>query len=401
MFLIFQNIRYKSLAPICLITIFFMTQSLWAIDTKIINIPIVMRSDSTKLPSSFYMQCQARDFKDQSKRLSDLKSSDSNSIIKSFGALIECVETNDSVSFHELCKMRTGPSMPDEIKSVDETDKMLRSFRRLLENAKTDNSRIHVYEQLLLGYRNLVIWGSDKDPSIEKSVTFRNAFYASDFMSQEVRWSVAEKPDILQALLRNTKQHATRLPALFSLKEKAAESKQFDYKVVVPETTGVNQAYFLFDGKQYDYDLFSDEIPSSEEELSFYQEAYKALRNNQDSAIEDFAKYYTAESQAKVLNGFAKSDPEKIQSYINILARERQILFAVDADPFYVIFYRLKSNKATVKLGRRLHFEYVVKDPVSGNLKLTNYGYEIFIDDLFRSQGFQSILENILKPDEE
>ncbi len=154
------------------------------------------------------------------------------------------------------------------------------------------------------------------------------------------------------------------------------ETLTLKYKVPLVEDAEKNQAYLCFDGTVCDVNTYSDSI-SSNEIISFYQEAYHTLRNQ---GIGEFSKYYTESSGKKFHDYYLKTDDYNKYALGELIKNERKIVFVLDGDPAYIVFYYNPKYKNTNDIMNHIKYEYIVRE--SRTLKFTNFYYGDAFDQL-------------------
>jgi hypothetical protein len=126
-----------------------------------------------------------------------------------------------------------------------------------------------------------------------------------------------------------------------------------------------------------------EKVPANDKILSFYQNAYLVWQN---VSTQEFLKYYTRSSQERIQKAEMKS-PGYLDKARKSLSKGRKVLFIMDAEPFYVVFCRIGSNKVVQP-------EYIVIDPDDGKLKL-NLATMDSVTQYFMFNEFQLILNKV------
>jgi len=187
----------------------------------------------------------------------------------------------------------------------------------------------------------------------------------------------------LNVLITDVMQKVAETPADYA----PVERPQVKYEYTIPSAGGGNPVCLGFNGKTYDFDVFGQEPDSSEELLSLYQRAYDALRKGEAKA---FAECHTESSAKKFLGWIGQMGAEKFLEYRKEMEDSgRHVVFILDAWPMYIVFYQ-GSEAGDLK------YEYLVRDTRTGQLKLTNFTFEGYLDDLLKDP--ELFIEPFLKP---
>jgi hypothetical protein len=340
-------------------------------------LPITMTIDNIEYPSSLYLRCKVYDF--NGVQFTGFKDGN-DPIRKEFKQLFLSIKNNDANSFRSFGKNYHGEFHNDY---TAKADRNLAGLRGLLQSYGEYGDGLKIYYQLLIGKGGMFIWGCDINKSKSRSFTQRRALNYEVTPFGQIRWnSAADVLDPLTSIVTHTLQEASQNPTAF--KKKMEESINLDHTIPIPGTEDKDVAYLQFNGKKYDIDVMHENVPNDDKVLRFYQEAYLAWR---DLSTLDFAQYYTAESRERLLKGW-EENPDLLTNYKKSATFSRVVLFIMDANPFYVVFY-------TTRKGAEVLPEYVVVDPSDGQLRLTNLGVVDLTTQYFLSDEFHLILNRV------
>ena len=259
--------------------------------------------------------------------------------------------------------------------SSKEVEKTLEVFNRFLESVTEGKiDKMQIVNSVYLGKRAVLIWGVDKFQFTSNIGPLRRPLIFDLDSNDDVVWD-GSKADPLSILVNSIMQCMADNPKLFV---PLSETVKFDYEVPIPNTTLGHTVYLQFNGKVYNVDVFKDKVNSSDPVLNFYLNAYKSF---QDEKLEMFADFYTERSKAKYLKALSETKAEMIKDYHDkTIENGRIVRFVLNADPFYIVFYSTCINK------KELFYEYVVRDPKDGKLKLTNFCFFDLFDNFLNDK---------------
>jgi hypothetical protein len=362
-----------------IVSIGFLSLCLFASDVTFAQIserriPVSMSLDRDEYASSLFIKCKAESL--GGAKVDSLKDS-TEPVISGFYGLIQDIRGNDAVAFKATGRgFRGNPG--------DRAEQNLAGFRGLLKSYDDNGDGVKVYDHLIIGGGGMVVWGCDKNKSKPKSFTQRRVFNYEIGPAGEMAWGTAiDQPDVRTSVITHSLEQAAKNPQKYAEKVKAGNSK---YSIALPGTEGENAAYLEFGGKVYNgVDVIHESVPAEDKVLSFYKEACLA---RQTKATDEFADYYTARSRKVILEWLSK-DPNALNGYRRELSKPRRILFIMDADPFYVVFY-MNDRIGT------MDFEYIVRDTADDRLKLTSVNVVDLTTQYFMSEEFRSIMNKVL-----
>jgi hypothetical protein len=347
------------------------------------NIPVTMRIYREGYPSSLYIKCKVEDINGVSFSKFDEKK---DTVKKEFKLLISSIKNNDEKSFRAFGANYRGRVYNDDI--IKKADANLNGLQNVFGYYDKHGTGLKIYKRLLIGDGGIFIFGtdaknarSDSFKSQRLSVQYENI---SSNKIDKTRWSCAEQSvPLLNSMITTTFQQIARHPERYQEKQKTAVTTTFDYSILIPGTEGENPAYLQFNGKTYNIDVMHEKVPANDKILSFYQNAYLVWQN---VSTQEFLKYYTRSSQERIQKAEMKS-PGYLDKARKSLSKGRKVLFIMDAEPFYVVFCRIGSNKVVQP-------EYIVIDPDDGKLKL-NLATMDSVTQYFMFNEFQLILNKV------
>ncbi len=344
-------------------------------------IPVTMSLDGIRHLTSFCIECKAEDFKGV--KLQSMPSETTNEAAKDANKLFSSITTGDKNAFRGM-KRKWSLDNGTRLKEEKLAERNLKGYRKLTQMYDEQCQGLKFYSDIKLGNGGMVIWGIDKNNTKMNSFVHRRAIRYEKTSQGELSWHCAvEAPDLFESIITVSFEAIANNPIAYNAILKT--DKQHTYKIAIPGTEGANPAYFLFSGRVCGgIDIINEEVSSSDELLSFLQEAYLVWIHD---TREEFATYYTHKSQERITKAIM-TDRSLFDAYKEPILKGKKVLFILDADPLYVVFFRL-GNYPIVQS------EYIVKDPVDGKLKLTNLGVGDFTSQYFNSEAFEAVLNKI------
>jgi hypothetical protein len=162
-----------------------------------------------------------------------------------------------------------------------------------------------------------------------------------------------------------------------------------DYEYAIPGTTSGYPVYLQFNGKVCDFNALGDE--SNDEILAFYQKTCRLLAQSPES-LTDLYTEKSAQDYRKWVEKKPYGDPYWRQK--EIVSRGRRVIFLLNADPVFIVFYRpFTSTKQDLS---DVRYEYIVREPKDNQLRLTNYNYSGFLSQFFDNR--ELFIDPFLKP---
>ncbi len=156
------------------------------------------------------------------------------------------------------------------------------------------------------------------------------------------------------------------------------QSVSHDYRfTITPDHCFKHPVDLLFNGRVNGITQTEDDPQASDVALLFYEAFKMDLENTKN--IQGFRKignkYYDAHSRKKFLRWIDSDYQAFLQWKNDLVSREREVVFVMDADPVFVIFYHLKGMSDWY-----IQQDYIVRD--GDRLYITRLAFD---DDLSRS----------------
>ncbi|GAG21641.1 unnamed protein product, partial [marine sediment metagenome] len=200
-------------------------------------------------------------------------------------------------------------------------------------------ANMKIYSQFLIGNDSLFIWGVDQVAGVTPVVPLRRSFNivpGPDPNSFRWEYSHATPESPLYVLLNKIEQARSEITGTFD--PITSYSSTYSYKISDSNITE-NEVFLKLNGTKYDIDIFSEDVDPNDTVAFFYQTVYHALRDGDDPNA--FGGYMTDKSEEKYLAAVARySETVTEQSIQNMVDSGRHIIFIINADPVYVIFFR-------------------------------------------------------------
>ena len=118
-------------------------------------------------------------------------------------------------------------------------------------------------------------------------------------------------------------------------------SGSYDYRFTVTSQNSKDPVDLWFNGRVHGVTRAEEQPHSSDAALLVYKTAMKALKEG--GTIEEFReignKYYEAYGRQRFLGRIDKDFQAFLESQREVFRREREIVFVMDADPVFVVFY--------------------------------------------------------------
>lgn len=236
--------------------------------------------------------------------------------------------------------------------------------------------KLRVSEKFEVGGDTIFIWGLNSSSPL-KNGPLRRAFRFSKNHSDSVSWS-AKPPDKITSILTSIAQQGAEFPTDYI----SSIPAQLKYSCPLVPEANEHQVFLCFDGSPYDVNVFENNVTDSNSVVGFYQKAYHTFR---DQPTSKFSELYTDQSREKFLEWYSQMEPNMIKAYRNsIIHSKRKVFFALDGDPIFVVFYYDLNSHVSADISKRIRYEYVVRE--NGLLKLTNFYYIDFLDELLQDQ---------------
>jgi hypothetical protein len=337
------------------------------------SFPIAIRVDRGWVTSSLYLKCEFKSYQMPLREYSVAQLDDRET---TFLRLVTAIRINDIATCSRLA-----------LSSQTSTGKVQFVVRMYNEAFGPMLDSLFVCEQFYVGRSGLFIWGVTPQGDARP---IRRSFRI-DTSSENIAYWDPTNRNSLNILITDTMQKRAERPTSYGPSQSV--KKQFQY--AIGGTTNGSPVYLQFDGKNYDLDVFGPDILPDDEVASFYQAAYKTFANGRK---EDFASLYTESSGKKFSKWVSNMRPEEFDAYYQDVIRSgHRVKFILNADPIFIVFYVSSPSDGGAF---NLRYEYVVRDPASGKLRLTNFYSESFIDDLLKSKELfvTPILNDILFP---
>ncbi len=235
-----------------------------------------------------------------------------------------------------------------------------------------DYSDLKVFKRFSFGNHLLFIWSAKSKTNLEEKPYFGFLRFEKN-NSGSILWNTDYTINPLCNILREFTWKQVETPGTYLPRE----SVTLKYKVPLIEDAPKKQAYLCFDGIVCDVNAYSDNINSTDEIVSFYQKSYQILRNQ---GVAEFSKYYTESSGKKFHDYYLKTEDYNKYALGELIKNERKIVFVLDGDPVYIVFYYNPKYKNTNDILNHIKYEYIVRE--SGTLKFTNFYYGDAFDQL-------------------
>lgn len=344
-------------------------------------IPITISTDGARHLSSLFLHCKMEDF--GGVPLDNFRDSKELIHMELKSLFADIARADKDAYFRKGEAWQEGRPV-SETRKRELAERNVSGFRRLIEIYDERCQGLKIYKDIKLGNGGLIIWGTDKDDKRANTFRQRRAFRYGRTDTGGISWNtLIEAPGKLEGLITESLEQIADDPSGYiALIGKRAE---FDYRIEIPGTQGEAPIYMLFNGQTYNHvDIIKSEVPVNDGVLLFLKEAYGVWIHDGADA---FANYYTRASKERILNGL-RVNRALFESHKNAIAVGKQILFILNADPYYIVFFQQGKH-------RYIGCEYVVYDSTTGTYKLTNIGMGDLTSQYFRSDEGYAILNKV------
>lgn len=154
-------------------------------------------------------------------------------------------------------------------------------------------------------------------------------------------------------------------------------------KYSIPISSETPSVTLKFNGFPCDLKISDANATSTNSLVQFYLESCRILTNVNTKSIDLFSKRLTPVTAERLKSSTSQLSPQKLQLLQDDIL-ERRVVFFLDADPVYIIFYE-RSNV--------IHHEYIIQTD-AGPL-LTSLYHQGFLDDVLEDIDLANIVENI------
>lgn len=161
----------------------------------------------------------------------------------------------------------------------------------------------------------------------------------------------------------------------------ARPASAFDYDYIVPGTES-QPVRFRFDGNELDVNAFNPLGQTGHAAVDFFNRSMSVLANG---TAAEYASLFTEFSRERYASWAVDQGTDGYEAYREeMLDYGARVVFHLDADPLYLVFYVL--NDPSVK-GSPLRYAAVYKDPKDG-LRLTNFYVHGLVDTVLQRRDY-------------
>lgn len=342
------------------------------------NYPLPIDTDDSEVRSSLYLELEAKRYdmpleKFVAQQL-DAREAVFAQVLQAarkqdYGTFTRLWETPEPVAQNNTSRA-TAPAQPQTLPPAQ----MLDLMREMMANL--DN--VTVIAQVLVGSESVFVWEA-KTPKVSRRAAFIvRANAAKKLMVRDV----SSFTDPIPALFMGNMRAAAKTPQAYQPEQALTLPFRYTFPVEGKGNPGEAPVYLRFAGKAFNFNVFDQATPSSDPILAFYQKAYLVFKKR---SFDDFMGFFSPGSQRKLKQLFLAMNKEALENFYQSTTKGRYVKFVINADPVYIVFY--SANSAEQWVPGSLAFDYVLKDPKSGNLMLTNFGYEAVLDDVLRDRA--------------
>lgn len=345
--------------------------------------PLAFRVERSYLiPTSLYIKC---DVKEYNMSFPDFLSKENEPRESIFKELVVSIRNNDVGRCLNMTYRRFGMSEKESTKFNQKAERWIADWHKEITTKNLEKSKVLC--QFYLGKGGLFIFGGNGENSLTES-RFQWGCRFVPNLEGIFQWDI-KNPDALQAVLEDTMRQTAVSPTKFV----AIENKKLKYEILIPDTNdGDHVAYLQFDGEKYNFNVFSDTVDfvkPTDEVVNLFQKPYLLVAAG--SPREAIADLYTDKSRDKYLQRLEKPvSPQYLEWYFKDMATvKKRVRFVVDAAPLYIVLYQRGNSN-------QLFCTFIIRDPKDGKLKLTNFNYINFVQQLFTPELRNSLSKRII-----
>ncbi|HMD96235.1 MAG TPA: hypothetical protein VKM93_02740 [Terriglobia bacterium] len=340
--------------------------------------------DGQYISSSMFLDFQARSY-GVPFAIFDAHTVDEREV--AFAQIVSAVRNNNSIKAAQLW---TPPAqkLQDNGKTgtvVPLTNASAEDFVALYRSAFLNFENVQVISDIRVGSRDLFVW-DPQAPGRPRRRGFSVGAKDDKVVVQEV---TSGSP--VELLIVNWMDEVAKNPQAY---QSAVTPKlKYHYAIPVdgPHDPGKYPVVLGFDGESIDFDVFNAAVAAPSPVLAFYRSAYLALKGR---SIESFIQMHTEKSQDKLRKWLATMSKEEFEKFYLSTVGGRYVKFVLNADPVYIVFYG--PQKGRTWLPGSLSYQYILRDPKTRQLKLTNVFFLSFFDDFLQNTNLFD--QRFLKP---
>jgi len=375
--------KYYLLIGWIVTNICFYTGTTSATETK--SFPLPVRIDHNYyVKSSMYLRCS---YEPYDIPLSEFKDKENSQVANRFKKVLSDIRDHNMPTFAKISPRITQDSKGLQQQPSSKIEGIVAGYNSLLspEVVGQDFSKIKIIQQFYVGADQIVVWGVNQTPNNSGKVLRRSFSFKKD-QQGDLLWE-AGPPNEIQCLINEIMQQSAESNNVFL----PIAVTKLNYEYPVPGTTSGYTAYLQFNGKICDLDVFSDTASTNDPILTFYQNAYRLFRDSPEA----IANLYTPESAQKYRDWLKKTDPNYIsRQHMDIVTKGRKVIFLLNADPVFIVFYQPFVNAK--KDLSDVRYEFIIREPKDSQLRLTNLNYSGFLSQFFDNR--ELFIDPFLKP---
>ena len=375
----------KSFLGLAIFAVLLFTSAARSADLKRQSYPLPVDVDDAQLRSSLYLQVEVKTY-DMPLEKFAAQQLDSREAV--FSQVLLAIRKKDYATFAKLWEPPKPAPKNADTKSAPAGAPNLPpdQVAELISQMMGGLQDVTVIAQALMGSESVFVWEA-KMPKVSRRAAFSVHAMAGNKLTVT---DVSSVLDPIGALLVSNMRAAARDRGYQPV---ADPNRPFRYAFPLGgnNTPGEFPVYLQFAGKSYNFSVYDEKATAPDPFLAFYQKVFLTFKKR---AFDDYRAFYTPGSQRKLQQLFTALNKEGMENFYRATTMDRYVKFVLDADPVYLVFY---SGSAAPQWGAgALAYDFVVKDPNSGKLMMTNFGYEGILDDVLRNRKLFD--QQVLKP---
>ncbi|MHC4744974.1 MAG: hypothetical protein ACYS8Z_23915 [Planctomycetota bacterium] len=279
----------------------------------------------------------------------------------------------------EKAKALSNPEATIGGKTIEGSISMLRSHWARI-GISSDSSNLKIGRRIYWGNQEYFICGKT-DPNSLNTIIL--GFQRDS--KEGLLWS--QRMEGLEIMLWKIAEQRRKYPKDYDIEP----SGSYDYRFTVITQNSKHPVDLLFNGRVHGVTQAEEQPHSSDAALLFYKSAIAALKEG--GSIEEFReignKCYDAHSREKFRRWIDKDNEAFLESINEYARMEREVLFVMDANPVFIVFYRPEGMSDW-----HIRHDYVVRE--KGRFFITRWAWIDRVTEAFQSR--KMFIEPLLMP---
>jgi cell division protein ZapA (FtsZ GTPase activity inhibitor) len=356
--------------------------------------PLFLNLDGNDmLATSLYLKCDVVDY--GGVPYSEFKSKETGEREKVFVNAIGALKRNSHEDIFQLSHKKRIMTAEELEKHNEKVARVKDNFREVMTNEFLGKNfeKAKVFQNIYLGKSSFMVFGTDETNPESPHRFYRLIMKLKPDSSNKISWDV-EKPTETRFIIQTLVIQMAESPELFT----RDTNEVFDFEIPLPGAEDGRTAYLQFNGKRYNVNVFKEQVDPLDEIANLFQLQFVVVRDSRELLADLYGgrarKLYLEWIETARLNALEPGRSNYLDGYFKEMTNvDRTLRFDLDADPLYIVFFQKQGNE-------KLMHQFIVRDPVSGELGFRN----IYVDDFFKqwldSDSVQNSLSDLILDDE-